>query len=837
MQTIPLSSGWSFKERNLDRPLSDDGADALGWTPAQVPGCVHLDLMAAGKLPDPFVDMREKTSQWVGERDWWYRCKFDAPVPAAGETASLNFDGLDTFATVWLNGSQVAQTDNMFVPLAVDVTAGLRPQDNELLILFASALQTGHALERQHGQRAVWNGDASRVYVRKAQYHYGWDWGPTLLTAGVWRAASLRISRAAIADFHVQPHLNAARTASGVTVHVAATGAASGARVEMRDPDGAFVGAQNLTLKNGAGSAEIDVPNPRLWFPRGIGAQPLYTCQVELTGVDGAPADEREIRVGLRDVRLVQAPVAGEPGTSFTFEVNGIEVFCGGANWIPADSFTPRITPERYRRWLELAANANMRMIRVWGGGIYEEDVFYDLCDELGLLVWQDFLFACGLYPAHPEFVAGVRAEAEAAVRRLRHHPSLAIWAGNNEDYQIGESTGAYDPAFQGDFTQSAFPARELYERTLPEVVARIDPGRAYWPGSPYTPGGNSADQTVGDRHSWDVWHGVIADYQDYPRYEGRFVSEFGMASVPRRALIDRYIASADQTPRSETMDWHNKASGGPERIATYLTRNVADREPTDLDDYIYLSQFNQAEAMLHAFGGWRRRWGTPGARAVSGALVWQLNDCWPVTSWALADYDAAPKPAWYVTRQALAPLVVGIRRTDAKAEAWLVSDLTNDVAVSVEASVWKLDGALVRRATFDVLSEANATLPFKMDIGNLTSDEVLSLRLTRSGEVIGGAMAWREPYRALALPDPGLTVTRLGHDRLRLEVTRPAKGVWLSAPGEEIAWSDNMLDMAPEDSTEIHAPGLGERPVQARWLGATGWAEYVKGLPPGPGF
>jgi beta-mannosidase len=820
MRKITIDTGWTFKQRDPARVPAQDAAEVNGWMPASVPGGVHLDLMAAGQLPDPFVDMREKTSQWVGERDWWYRCRFTPPELRPGERATLDFEGLDTFAAVWINGLPAASSDNMFVPLQVDVTRMLQPGENEVLILFESALRVGHALESRYGQRAVWNGDASRVFVRKAQYHYGWDWGPVLMAAGVWRPVALSLSPARIEDAHVETVLNAGRDAAALNVTVNLSGAANVVSVEVVDPDGRVVAQAADTAQDGQARIGLAVGNVRLWQPRGYGEQALYTARVVLRDAAGAIVDSTTRRFGLRDVRLVQAPVRGEPGASFTVEVNGVEMFCGGANWIPADNFTTRIDPARYRRWLELAANANMRMVRVWGGGIFEADVFYNLCDELGLLVWQDFLFGCGMYPAHPEFIDSVRREAEAQVRRLRHHPSLALWAGNNEDYQIAESTRAHDPAFQGDFTQTAFPARELYERTLPEVVARLDPGRAYWPGSPYTPNGVSTDPTIGDRHTWDVWHGAMADYQDYPRLEGRFVSEFGMASAPRRALIERYVSAAERTPRSETMDWHNKAEGGPRRIATYMIRNICDAEPTDLDDYIYLSQFNQAEAMTHAFAGWRRRWGTPGGRAVSGALVWQLNDCWPVTSWAIADYDAIAKPAWYATRRALAPIALGLRRDGGEASAWVVNESLRPVTFELEVRAWSLDGALRHESQVSVAASANASTEIRLGIPPLLDDEVLSLRGFAAEHALA-ASAWREPYKGLPLPDPGLVIARSGTDTLTLRVARPAKGVWLSAPGAEIDWSDNFLDLCPGDAVEIRAPGLGERPVSARWLGA----------------
>jgi beta-mannosidase len=333
--------------------------------------------------------------------------------------------------------------------------------------------------------------------------------------------------------------------------------------------------------------------------------------------------------------------VAGEAGRSFHFEVNGREVFVGGANWIPDDNLLNRISPARYRERVALAAAANMVMLRVWGGGIYEDDAFYDACDELGVLVWQDFLFACGLYPAHASFLQSVEAEARAAVLRLRHRASLALWCGNNEDYTLAETMGVYGPGKD----LARFDARALYEELLPAICAELDPGRPCWPGSPYsstTEGQlNSQDPTVGDRHSWEVWHQLMLPHDQYAKVGARFVSEFGMQSHPSMAVLEASIPAEERFAGSRTLQWHNKASSpvgsdGHRRLAVYSADSL--RLPGTLEGEVYATQFVQAEAMRHAYEAFRGRWQHAGARACGGALVWQLNDCWPVTSWALVD-------------------------------------------------------------------------------------------------------------------------------------------------------------------------------------------------------
>ncbi len=455
-----------------------------------------------------------------------------------------------------------------------------------------------------------------------------------------------------------------------------------------------------------------------------------------------------------------------------------------------------------------------MVMIRVWGGGIYEDDAFYDACDALGLLVWQDFMFACGLYPAHTEFQASIREEAEVAVRRLRHHASLALWCGNNEDYQIASSVGAYGPG--GD--ESKFDALHTYEVLLPEVCAQLDPATPYWPGSAYG-GPDSTSQTVGDRHTWDVWHSAMAPYQDYPKYEGRFVSEFGMQSLPSLALLESTTTPEERFPASRTLEHHNKAGDGPRRLNVYIGDTVP--IPADLPGYVYASQLVQAEAMLSAYRGWRRRWGKDGQRAVSGALVWQLNDCWPVTSWAVIDSSGQAKPAYYAIKRALTPISVGLALREGGAQVWAVNGTGEVQHLTLERRALTLNGQELSAESCEVTLAANEVT----ELGNFAAEHgaaspLFAATLRRGDEIISREVRWPEPFKYLTLPDPGLNVEVTGPNTLRLSVQRPAKGVWLeSAP--ETVWDDNMLDLLPGETRVIRGQKLNPQTLSARWLGA----------------
>lgn len=828
MRQFMLSSGWQLRQRDHGRAADELFADEAGWVAATVPGNVHPDLIAAGMLPDPFEGLNEHAAQWVGETDWLYRCVFELPAGFADAPAvALCCDGLDTIATVWLNGAQVISSDNMFVPQRAEVKGLLREGRNELRVLFESALLRGREREAEHGVLACWNGEPSRLYVRKAQYHYGWDWGPTLLTAGPWLPVRLEAYEARVADLSAPPHVAEDLASATVPVRVelelgASSDPVARARlladitvhIELLSPAGDVAASARVPAALGVAHAELAVAAPELWWPRGYGAQPLYTLAVSVER--GAERLDRvEQRLGLRRLRLVQEPLEREPGTTFLFEVNGAPIFCGGANWIPADSFTPRITPERYRDLIQQAADMHMVMLRIWGGGIYEPDVFYDLCDELGILVWQDFLFGCGIYPATPWFQNSVRQEAEAQVRRLRHHACLAIWCGNNEDYQIGESLGAYDKDAPPD-AASRFPARVIYEQLLPEVCARLDPSRAYWPGSPYG-GVDTRDGTVGDRHVWDIWHGAMAPYQAYPDYAGRFVSEFGMQAAPDMATIESFTLPAERFPQSRTMDHHNKAEGGPRRLMAYVVDNAP--LPANLEEYIYTTQLVQSEALASAYRGWRRRWRGPGGYAVAGALVWQLDDCWPVTSWAIVDYAHRPKAACGAIRRCLAPLALGLARDEDGADVWAVNGTLAAVQAQLELRTWTIAGEAVAVERVQVTLEPNRATElgsFGFDPGGAL---VLDARLRVGDEVVAREALWPEPFKHYRLPDPLIVVDLAGPETIRVRTVRPAKGVLLSA-GDGVVWSDNMLDLMPDDERVITARGLGDRPVSVRWLG-----------------
>lgn len=514
----------------------------------------------------------------------------------------------------------------MFIGHRVDIRPFL-DLTNTLQITFDSAYERGEALRAERGHLLCWNGHYGRVRVRKAQYHFGWDWGPSFVTCGPWKPVIVEqyTSRIDEVQVHVQPSDSLDEATLDVKVRADPKLPSQSIDVELTDPHGKPVDLRQL---EGGHPANFHLDRPELWYPYTHGGQPLYQVKATLKSEDGRVLDSKTQTVGIRRIELIQSPL--KEGSSFYFTCNGVPIFMGGSNWIPGDTFLPRMTPDRYKRWIDLAIRGNQNMLRVWGGGIYEDDVFYDECDRRGVLVWQDFCFACGQYPWDGDFIASVKEEATQAIRRLRSHPSLAIWAGNNEDYQIANEGLSHDMTMpEGEWTNSSFGARLTYERILPDLVEADSPGALYWPGSPFGGVDNNSDRTVGDVHIWNVSSGMLLPYQRYPDITGRFVSEFGMLSCPSVATVKQSFFDSsvdddsihDMHPQSRAFEFHCKASSYEKRMFTCMGENF--RLAFDLDTYVYLTQLLQSEAMYYAYRGWRRQFE---GRECGGALVWQVS-------------------------------------------------------------------------------------------------------------------------------------------------------------------------------------------------------------------
>ncbi|MFC0542554.1 glycoside hydrolase family 2 protein [Kutzneria chonburiensis] len=653
-----------------------------GWTlygprlpetgiPARVPGCVHTDLLAAGVIPDPLLDRNELEVAWVGRSDWRYRTQL--PAGQGHERTDLVFDGLDTVAAISVDGRPLGHSRNMHRSYRYDVT-GL---SGVLEVDFTSAYAEADRLRAELGARPNSYPEPFN-FVRKMACAFGWDWGPTLPTAGIWRAARLEHwSVARLAE--VRPEVTLRADGNGhVAVHliVERTG---------RKPVTATVSiaglATHVALEPGQDTAtvEIIVPDADVWWPRGYGGQPRYQCRVVLSS-NGSALDEWTRRVGFRRVELDTS--ADEHGTGFTFVVNGRRVFARGVNWIPDDIFPSRITPARYRERLGQAAAAGVDLVRVWGGGIYEDEAFYDVCDELGLMVWQDFLFACAAYPEDEPVRAEVEAEARENVVRLMPHPSLVLWNGNNENLW-----GYVDWGWQRELAGAEW-GEGYYLDLLPRIVAETDPTRPYWAGSPWSGSWQQHpnDPDHGTTHSWDVWN--RRDYTGYLDDVPRFVAEFGWQAPAAYATLRRAITDEPLWPDSPGMLLHQKADDGLGKLARGLTPHFP--PPADFDTWHYLTQVNQVRAVATGVEHWRSHW-----PRCTGTILWQLNDCWPVVSWSAIDGDGREKPLYHELKRLYADRLLTFQRRDGRLVLAAVNQSRQAWIGSIELRVVHVDGSM----------------------------------------------------------------------------------------------------------------------------------------------
>ncbi|MET7370406.1 glycoside hydrolase family 2 protein [Streptomyces sp. NPDC005566] len=645
----PLSQGWTLR-LNTDRGTPEGAPPALAGTtvPAQVPGCVHTDLMAADLLADPYLDRNESEAAWVGRADWTYATELPRR-DTTFERADLVFDGLDTVAAVHAAGRLLGRTRNMHRSYRFDVTDLLEAGPAPLEVVFTSAYTEAEAVRAALGARPNSYPEPFN-YIRKMACSFGWDWGPTLVTAGVWREARVeQWSTARLAE--VRPHVTVDGDGSGIAeITVDLDRSATGRNRPLRLVAAVGDISSEVTLAPGEDIATLTVrvPDAALWWPRGYGDQSLYECTVALTEEDGGRIlDAWERRIGFRTIELDTS--ADEHGSAFTLVVNGTPVFARGVNWIPDDVFPARVTDDRYRTRLTQAAEAGVDLIRVWGGGIYEDRAFYDVCDELGLMVWQDFLFACAAYPEEQPLRSEIEAEARENVARLMPHPSLILWNGNNENLW-GFADWEWEQALSGDSWGEGY-----YLGLLPRVVAQTDPTRPYWAGSPWS---GSWDRTPNDpdhgtAHSWEVWN--RRDYSDYLTTVPRFVAEFGWQAPPTLATLERALSERPLTADSPGMLHHQKAEDGNGKLNRGLAPHFA--APADFDTWHYLTQLNQARAVAAGVEHWRSHW-----PRCAGTVLWQLNDCWPVTSWAAIDGDARLKPLYFEMRRLYADRLLTIQ-------------------------------------------------------------------------------------------------------------------------------------------------------------------------------
>lgn len=716
----PLHEGWTL--RAVPGPRVPAGI-AGRTVPATVPGCVHTDLLAAGLIPDPFLDDNERALTWIGRTDWVYETTFDHE-PGGADRVDLVCAGLDTVATVRLNGVEVGRTENMHRGYRFDVRTALRPGANTLTVRFDSAYRYAEAYRDRLGDRPNAYPEPFH-FIRKMACNFGWDWGPTLVTAGIWQEIGLHAwSTARLAtvrplvtvdgaDGRVELHVEVERVAAvPVTVHAAVAGAAGTATIAP--------GERTAVLT-------LAVREPARWWPRGYGEPHRHPLEVTLRGPDGRTLDTWSRRIGFRSVHLDTAPDAD--GSPFTLSVNDIPIFVRGVNWIPDDPFPSRITRQRLAERLRQAADANVNLLRIWGGGRYESADFYDLADSLGLLVQQDFLFACAAYPEEEPFRTEVEAEAREQVTRLAGHPSLVLWTGNNENLW-----GWHDWDWREPLAGRTW-GRGYYLDLLPRIVAELDPTRPYWPGSPWSGSEeiHPNDPAHGTTHIWDVWN--TDDYLRYREYTPRFVAEFGYQGPPAYATLRRALSDDPLAPDSPGMAHHQKATDGDRKLRRGLAAHLP--EPRDFADWHWLTQLNQARAIAVGVEHFRS------LRPVCmGTIVWQLNDCWPVTSWSAVDGDGRRKPLWYALRRAYADRLLTVQPRDGGLTLVAVNDGGSPWRAAVSVTRLTLTGEPRAKTTLELAVPAydSVTLALPAELAR-PDDARAELLVAEAGESAGRAL------------------------------------------------------------------------------------------------
>jgi beta-mannosidase len=757
----PLHDGWTVAAVNRSN---------LGRVPATVPGCVHTDLLAAGQIPDPYHAAHEKELAWIGRTDWVYETSFDW-APNGAERTDLVCAGLDTIATIALNGVELGTTANMHRSYRFDAASALSEGANRLTVRFDAPLQHAEALDAEAGDRPH-SYDHPFNVIRKMACNFGWDWGPVLVTSGIWRPIGLESwSTARLAS--VRPLVTVDGETGRVEVHVSVERATEApltvtASVEQRPTERGTSGgpsatrqlagqASRATLPAGESSTvlQLSVPDVRRWWPRGHGEQARYELRVELRDADATRLDHWQRQIGFRTVKLDTEP--DEIGTPYTLIVNDLPIFVRGFNWIPDDCFPHRVTPQRYRDRLTAAAEANANFLRVWGGGIYESDDFYDVCDELGLMVGQDFLLCCAAYAEEPPLRDEIIAEATENVARLAPHPSLVWWNGNNECIWGHEDWGWKERL--GDLSWGG----GYYLDVLPKVVDDVDPTRPYWPGSPYSgsPDVHPNDPAHGTSHIWEPWV-ETQDYTDYRAVRPRFAAEYGYQAPAAYATLREAIGADGMDVTSPTLINRQKAPDGQEKLARGIAGRFPASDTDGFDQWMWLTQLNQARAVSAAVEHFRSLRGE-----CMGSVVWQLNDCWPAISWSAVDSAGRRKPLWYALARAYADRLLTIQPREDGLVLVAANDGIRPWRRPVPVRRYDLSGRelAVTVAELDVAPLSVQTIPLPASV--VTADNPAA-ELLLAGDTgwwffaDDAKIAWpRAEYEASVAPvDGGLAVT-----------------------------------------------------------------------------
>ncbi len=791
---------------------------------ATVPGTIHTDLLNEGKIEDPFNRTNEKDLQWIDKEDWEYSSTFKlTKEEIAKDNIILDFKGLDTYADVYINEQLLLRANNMFREWEIDIKPVAKEGANLIRIYLHSPVQTGLKLLDKEGHGYPANNDQSEnggvgdkklsVFTRKAGYHYGWDWGPRFVTSGIWRPVILKAwDNARIKNTYIQqPSVNAEKADLVAEVTIDASDNLKAELIISDKDSGKKIATTSVELKTGENiiSMPFTINNPQLWWSNGLGEAHLYNFEVQLIA-DNKIISINNVSTGVRDLKLVREKDAD--GESFLFQLNGVRVFAKGANYIPNDNFLPRVTKEKYNKVMADAVNANMNMLRVWGGGIYENDYFYDLCDKNGIMVWQDFMFACAMYPGEPEFLDNIKHEAIDNVVRLRNHPSIALWCGNNEingAWNYGSEGGwgwkeRYTPELQEKLQQNYV---KIFHEIIPEVVKNYTLNDDYWPSSPQAGYGveehATNENTSGDMHYWGVWHGLHR-FEDFEKYPARFMSEYGFQSFPDFETVQTYTKPEDYDIESTVMAAHQRSGIGNLRIKEYMSWyfNI----PSNFEDLLYMSQVLQAYGMRMGMETHRRI-----MPYCMGSLYWQINDCWPVASWSSTDYYHKWKALHYATKKAFEKTILSAALKDNTLQIFGVTDSLEDFTCDLKLQLLKFDGTVIDEKVINTkLASNTSTLLFKSNnmLAGIDSNEVvLSMQLLNNENIIAENLFYFTMPKNLKLTSPKFKhqfVEKDGKTFINIESDQLARYVYLNIPDQNEFFADNYFDLLPNQKRTI---------------------------------
>lgn len=801
---MKLLTGWEFKLLNSnDSNLSELNIDEEKWHKATVPGTIHTDLLENKIIDEPFYSDNEIKLSWIADCDWVYQKEFNFDR-SRDEEYQLVFDGIDAITEIHLNDSIIGKTKNMFLQYKFDISEFLNNGKNRLKILFKSPNEYSEVEERKYSKLPVAL-KTSRVYIRKAQYSFGWDWGPVFTTSGIWKDVYIIEKVKAEIENITFNTISINDDEAEVEIKLSVKNRAEDElKLKVKLGIENQIVEKELLIKDSENRIRLIVPNPKLWYPNGAGEQNLYKLSLDLSNNESEICDKKNKTVGIRTIELIDEK-EGQP--DFLFRINGKTIFCKGANWIPGDTFLPRVSDEKYCNLLTKAKDANMNMIRVWGGGIYENDTFYENCDKLGLLVWQDFMFACGAYPEHEEIIETIKEELSQNIYRLQHHPSIAIWCGNNEN-----EWGWY----QGKNLQAnELPGYKIYNSIIPDILKTIDTKANYWQSSPF---GNDEDPNStksGNTHQWDIWS-FWKDYTEVVNDDSLFVSEFGFQGPANIDTFNKYIPEKNRKAQDPIFEFHNKQVEGPERLFKFLSSHLP--VETKWEDFVYLTQLNQGFALKTCLEHWRTN------NRTNGSIIWQLNDVWPVTSWSLIDSDSTPKMSYHFVKNIFRHVLVKINRNENQFSVVVDNQSGKTFTGKIKIDCFELSsGNSIKHSEVDCSTEpSNSVIIALKEFSEYNDDNNIIMVATlndQNGNRLDRNYFTNGRWKHKEICESKIDVDVLKNNSNQFELTANSLSLFVDVYHPETTFSDRGFIMLPGESVVLDYQNSSGKSIEKNLL------------------